>query len=66
MYKNLKVELHKKGITLKQYAEFLKVGEKTVHNKINGVTDFTYPEFRKTCSLLFPELNADYLFEESA
>lgn len=63
MYNNLRTELHKKGMTLKQYAVFLGVGEKTVQNKIKGVTDFTYPEFKKTC-FLFPEYNADYLFEE--
>lgn len=64
MYYNLKNALHQKGITIKQYAEFLGVGEKTVQNKVKGATDFTYPEFKKTCSLLFPEYNADYLFKE--
>ena len=41
----------------------LGIGEKTVQNKLTGKTDFTYPEFRKTCTLLF-EYNADYLFAE--
>ncbi len=67
MYSNLKSALHRKNITIKQYAEFLGVGEKTVQNKLHGVSAFTYPEFRKTCALLF-EYNADYLFapEEEA
>ena len=65
MYKNLKVELYKKGITLKKYASILGVNEKTARNKINRITDFTYPEFQKTMEL-FPELDADYVFEESA
>ncbi len=41
----------------------MSVGEKTAQNKLAGRTDFTYPEFRKTCTLLF-EYNADYLFAE--
>lgn len=62
MYQNLRNVLYQKNISLKQYAEFLGVNEKTVQNKMNGVTAFTYPEFKKTCSILLPEYNADYLF----
>ena len=65
MYTNLRNVLYKKNISIKQYAEFLGVGEKTVQNKLKGITDFTYPEFKGTCTLLFPEYNADYLFAES-
>ena len=68
MFNNLRTALYRKGISAKQYAEILGVGEKTVQNKLVGKTDFTYPEFRKTCALLF-EYNADYLFateEETA
>jgi transcriptional regulator with XRE-family HTH domain len=65
MFVNLRTALFQKGISMKQYAEFLGVGEKTVQNKLKGTTDFTYPEFRKTCTLLLPEYNADYLFADS-
>lgn len=61
MFNNLRVALYRKGISVKQYAEILGVGEKTAQNKLAEKTDFTYPEFRKTCALLF-EYNADYLF----
>lgn len=64
MFTNLRTALYRKGISVKQYAEFLGVGEKTVQNKMKGETDFTYPEFKKTCSLLLPEYNADYLFTD--
>lgn len=64
MYSNLKSILYKKNIAIKQYAEFLGVSEKTVQNKLQGITDFTYPEFKKTCSLLLPEYNSDFLFAE--
>lgn len=64
MYSNLRNVLYQKGISVKQYAEFLGVSEKTVQNKLQGVTAFSYPEFKRTCSLLLPEYNADYLFTE--
>ncbi len=63
MYSNLKEVLHKRHIAIKQYAEFLGVTEKTAQNKLQGITCFTYPEFKRTC-LLLPEYNADYLFQE--
>lgn len=62
MYSNLKSILYRKNIAIKQYAEFLGVSEKTAQNKLRGITAFTYPEFKRTCTLLFPEYNADYLF----
>lgn len=65
MYINLKNILYQKNISIKQYAEFLGIGEKTVQNKLKGITAFTYPEFKRTCTLLLPEFNADFLFSES-
>lgn len=64
MFTNLKNLLHAKGITIKKYAEFLEVNEKTVQNKLNGITDFTYSEFKKTCYFIFPEYKADFIFKE--
>lgn len=65
MFDNLRTTLFQKGISMKQYAELLGVGDKTIQNKMTGKTDFTYPEFKKTCTLL-SEYNADYLFTEKA
>lgn len=59
---NLRDALRRKNITLKAYAEFLGVTEKTLQNKINGKTDFSYMEFKRTCDLLLPEYNPAYLF----
>lgn len=63
MFHNLKNALSQKKISIKAYSEFLGVSEKTIQNKMNGTTVFTYPEFKKTCSFLLPEYNADYLFD---
>ena len=64
MYKNLLEILNKKKITMKAYAEFLGVSEKTVQNKVYGRTEFTLGEAMKTCSFIAPEYKLDFLFEK--
>lgn len=64
MLTNLITVLQQKGISVHQYADFLEVNETTVRNKLNGITDFTYPELQKTCTLLLPGYNADFLFAD--
>lgn len=63
MLRNLKNALDAKGITVRAYAAILGVSEKTVWNKINEETPFTYPEANKTMKEVFPEYNSDYLFD---
>ena len=62
MLNNLRNVLYSKGIRTKTFADYLGVSEKTAENKIKEITAFTYPEFKKVCSLL-PEYNADYIFK---
>lgn len=62
MLSNLKKALDCKNITIKAYAAVLGVSEKTIWNKINEETPFTYPEVRKTKTELLPEYDSDYLF----
>ena len=64
MYNNLKLLLERKRITTKQYSDFLGIAEKTAYNKLNGLTKFYYDEYVKTCKLLFPEYNPEYVFAE--
>lgn len=64
MFRNLKKILDEKGITVKAYAEFLGVSEKTAHNKIYGKTEFTLGEVIKTCTFICPEYKIDYVFAE--
>ena len=62
MLNNLKKALDAKDITINAYAAVLGVSEKTVWNKINEETPFTYPEASTTKSELLPEYDMDYLF----
>lgn len=66
MFTNLRTALYLRGISINQYAEFLGVDERTAEEKMIGTMDFTYPEFKRTCTLLLPEFKADYLFYESS
>lgn len=66
MYKNLIRILSDKKITMKAYAEFLGVAEKTVQNKIYGRTEFTLNEALKTCDFICPEYKMDFVFKKAA
>ncbi|MDE7445922.1 MAG: DNA-binding protein [Lachnospiraceae bacterium] len=65
MYKNLMKILSDKKITMKAYAEFLDVSEKTVQNKVYGRTEFTLGEAIKTCTIICPEYKLDFVFEKA-
>lgn len=63
MFENLAKILNDKKLTMKAYAEFLGVSEKTVQNKMKGITDFTLGEAMKTCAVICPEYKMDFVFE---
>lgn len=65
MYRNLLRMLSDRRITMRAYAEFLGVSEKTVQNKVYGRTDFTLGEAIKTCSVICPEYKLDYIFQKA-
>lgn len=59
----LKRKLEEKGMTMRGSAELLGISEKTLYNKIMGITEFTYGEVKKLRSLL-PEYNLDFLLTD--
>ncbi len=65
MYGNLARVLRERKITMKAYAEFLGVSEKTIQNKMSGRTEFTLDEALKTCSIICPEYKLDFVFERT-
>ena len=60
----IKRVLETKG-ALKNFAELLGVSEKTLYNKLEGTSDFTFGEFRRLKTML-PEYNVEYLLEQDA
>lgn len=59
----LKRALDAKGISAKGGSELLGISEKTMYNKMTGVTEFTYGEVKRL-KILLPEYNIEYLLEE--
>lgn len=59
---NLKAEMQRNGLTIRDIMTTIGCSEKTARNKINGETDFTYPEAEKVRNRLFPGMRMEYLF----
>lgn len=65
MLKNLRAAMVAKKVSVVAMARLLGTTEKTVNNKLNGVTDFTLPEALSIKENLFPEYDLCYLFTAS-
>ena len=63
MYNNLRAEMARKGIKIKDLAELLGVRRSTVSDKINGKYRFYYEEASKIKKTFFPDLDLEYLFD---
>lgn len=63
MYHNLKAEMARKGIKVKDIADLLKVRRATASDKINGKYRFYCDEAIKIKKTFFPDLSIDYLFQ---
>lgn len=62
MYRILRGEMVKKDITIPQLAAKIGVTEKTLRNKINGETAFTWPEVCQIHRIVNPRMSKDELF----
>ncbi|CAG9703673.1 helix-turn-helix domain-containing protein [Clostridium neonatale] len=65
MYLELLGELIKKSISKKSLAKQIGVTEKTLFNKLNGKTDFTFSEVKKIRDIVAPGESLDKLFEKT-
>lgn len=63
MFRNLIAELARAGMSIEAFARALGVSRKTANNKLNGRTEFTLSEIKKTAAL-FPNISLDYLFQQ--
>ena len=64
MYMRLKFEIARKGFTIEGFAKELGISDKTLRNKINGITDFTWSECLMIKKKLNTELSLEELFEK--
>ena len=64
MYYRLKFEIGKQGYTIERFAEKIGMAEKTLRNKINAVTEFTWSECLLIRKLLNPSISLEELFSK--
>ena len=63
MYRELLGEMVKKGITRKTIARELKISDKTLFNKLNGITEFTWSEIKLIRKIVAPDKKLEDLFQ---
>lgn len=66
MHRILKAEMVRADITIKQLAMKIGITERSLRNKINGVTEFTLSESIKIKNILSIEMSLEELFEKVA
>jgi hypothetical protein len=59
---NLQAEMLRHAVKIPDIMQSIKCSEKTARNKVNGITDFSYPEAKKIHDDYFPSLRMEYLF----
>lgn len=65
MYHNLIIAIKKSNIRIINLADNIGVTEKTLRNKLNGITEFTWPEVLRIRSIVAPETSLEELFDKN-
>lgn len=65
VYKNLRVEMLKANLSVAKLAKMIGVAEKTLRNKLNGETDFTWTEAKAIRNIVNKNMSIEELFEKS-
>lgn len=64
MFRVLRGEMVKINLTIAQLAVMINVTEKTLRNKINGETEFTWSEVCKIHKIVNPDMPKEELFRK--
>lgn len=63
--KNLAAEMVRNGVSVRDIQQIISCTERTVHNKLDGITDFSVTEAIRIRDAYFPGMRLAYLFAES-
>ncbi len=63
MYRNLRAEMVKLGISNDDISKLIHKDARTVRNRMSGVTDFTFSETILIRDKFFPKMKLEYLFK---
>ena len=64
MYSFLRGEMYRQNITIKSLAEQIGISEKSLRNKLNGETDFTWPEAQAIRNIIDRGASVEVLFRK--
>ncbi len=64
MFHNLEAEMARENITVPMLSKCIGKTERATRNKLNGKTQFTWPEVQAIRDSFFPEMDLRYLFEK--
>lgn len=64
MYRFLRGEMVKANISVAVLAKKIGIAEKSLRNKLNGETDFTWPEALAIRKIINPRLKMEELFKK--
>lgn len=64
LYLRLKYEIQRKGYSIDMFSNRIGISEKTLRNKINGITDFTWSEVLLIRKLIDPKMKLEELFKK--
>lgn len=64
IYPILFTEIDRRGIKKRAIANAIGVSDRTLNNKMRGVTEFTWPEVSVIRNTFFPDISVDVLFEK--
>lgn len=62
LYQNLQCEMVRNSVSNKEISEALGITERTLRNKMHGLTSFYWEEACTIQQCFFPQLTKDYLF----
>ena len=62
--RNLSAEMARYGVSNNDIQALLSCTDKTVRNKLNGVTEFSFGEAVKIRDTFFPGIRLEYLFSQ--
>ena len=62
----LKIEISRRGYTIEKFASMLSISEKSLRNKINGTTEFTWSEVLAIRDLIDPDMLLEELFKKES
>ena len=64
MYRTLRAEMVRANLSVKQLAMKISITERSLRNKINGITEFSWTEVKHIRDIVAPNMTLEELFKK--